>query len=87
MKHQNALRLARLARHDCWYGGAKALSLALRASALGLGDEMVQIVSRVYGHPRGQAVWTCMGCDSEWLTEEDARLCCADGWEEQDATA
>lgn len=82
MKHQNALRLARIARYDCWYGHAHALSLAYRARDLGLGDQMEQIVSRVYGHPQATAVYTCGECEAEWLTEEEARLCCVDDWEQ-----
>ena len=77
MKHENSLRLARIASDDCRNGKALALYLAGRMYAITgslLGDD---IVSRVYCCKDGKAVFPCRECGSEHLTSGDAAACCS----------
>lgn len=78
MKRENAIRLAKLASANAWYGGSSALTLAKRATRLHPGSDAEEIVSRVYAHSRGRAVYTCPECDFEHLTEDAMRECCKD---------
>lgn len=76
MKPENELRLARLASVDAIRGGAFALLLANRAERLTGSTECLDIVSRVYTHPRGKACHECRECGQEYLTACEASACC-----------
>jgi hypothetical protein len=78
MKIESELRLARMASADCWHGGAGALALANRIERITGSSDAVDVVSRVYSHPRGQAVYECRECGQDYLTSEDAAGCCND---------
>jgi len=77
MKHENSLRLARLASANCWNGGSSALSIAHRALALTGSDSCLDIVRRVYTRTDGKAVFECRECGSSHLEPEDAAQCCS----------
>lgn len=91
MKHSNAIRLAKLARANVFSGAASALTLAKRIKAITKSSEAEEIVSRVYTHGLGTAVYECRECGQEHLTTEEAGRCCAENedwnedWENQTA--
>ena len=84
MKFENSIRLANLASRNVFDGGASALVIAKRAAAITGSEEALEIVNRVYCHPRGRATWDCRECGSVHLTPEDSFECCNENFSEED---
>ena len=77
MKHENVLRLARLAHANVINGGASALTLARRAKAITGSTEAEDIVSQVYSASSHRSpVVKCRECGQEHFGNQAAADCC-----------
>jgi len=77
-------RIARIANTNTILGGASAMVMANRASAMGLpnADRLADAVSEVYGRSLGRvpdslAVVQCWECGQWYLGADAAAECCA----------
>jgi hypothetical protein len=77
VKHENILRLARLAHSNVLLGGASALTLAKRVKAVTGSTEAEEIVSQVYSaSSRHSPVVECRECGQEHFGNQAAADCC-----------
>ena len=80
-KERAIAKLARIARNDCVFGGAKALVIADRLDSMGSEIDAQQIVSDVYTScngltPAQYRPSICPECGQTWLGEDAALNCC-----------
>ena len=80
-RHDRACaRLARIARNDTMFGGARAMVLARHAEALGVTFPASDIVSDVYGRSDGTCgeygAYACPECGQAYLGRDAAYACC-----------
>ena len=75
-------KLARIARVDCWHGGAKALVLANRLERMGSQIDPQAVVSAAYTNTRGNArqylAYECPECGSPVQGADNAYQHCTE---------
>lgn len=75
-------KLARIARGDCWHGGARALVLAKRLDRLHCSFDPLAVVSDAYSSSTGTATnylaYLCPECGTAHLGKEAASQCCGE---------
>lgn len=81
-REQRAMaKMARIARCDCWHGGARAMVLAERLSAMGSRINYDSVVSEAYASNTGRAAsylaFECPECGCAHMGEDAAFACCA----------
>jgi hypothetical protein len=80
---QNLAKLACIARHDIFYGGAKALTLIRRMQSLNLHpDDFCDVVDNVYHYDNSSehTPYRCTLCDTVVLGETKAMNHCREDW-------
>lgn len=74
-------KLARIARGDCWHGGAKAMVIAERLDRMGAQFDAGEVVADAYTDSRGNATrflaYACPECGSACFGADAAYACCA----------
>lgn len=84
---RGAAKLARIARNDCVFGGAKAMVIADRLDGMGSAIDAQQVVSDVYtkcngNTPADYRASVCPECGTTVLGEEAALNHCFNGFDD-----